>query len=144
MRSVFEIAYRYLVPAIRRELVRRLLEKGFMEVEVSRILRISHSLVSRYASGERGYNIDLSRYRDVMDRIELLAERIASGEAAYYRIYEEIDRIALYTLSRKYICSIHRAIDPHIDPAECNICPNLFTAPHQQKIACDKQIYGPL
>ena len=128
MRTVFEIAYRYLTPAIRRELVRRLLEKSFMEVEVSRMLRISHSLVSRYVSGERGSAIDLSRYRDVMDRIEILAERIARGEANYYRIYEEIERITLYTLSKKYLCNIHKAIDPHIDPANCNICPNLFAA----------------
>jgi len=68
MKSIFEIAYRYLIPAIRREIVKMLIRRGFMEVEIARLLNISHSLVSRYLSGERGYKIDLSRYRDVMEK----------------------------------------------------------------------------
>jgi len=131
MKSIFEIAYRYLIPAIRREIVKMLIKRGFMEVEIARSLNISYSLVSRYLSGERGYNIDLSRYRDVMEKIERVADRIARKDIDFYQIYEEIDRIALYALSNRYLCSTHKAIEPYIDISKCNICPNLFS---QQKV----------
>jgi hypothetical protein len=131
MKSIFEIAYRYLIPAIRREIVKMLIRRGFMEVEIARLLNISHSLVSRYLSGKRGYKIDLSRYRDVMENIERVVDRIAGKDMDFYQIYEEIERIALYVLSNKYLCSIHKAIEPYIDISKCNICPNLFS---QQKL----------
>ena len=93
MKSVFEIAYRYLIPTIRREIVKMLIRRGFMEIEV--------------------------------------VDRIARKDIDFYQIYEEIDRIALYALSNRYLCSTHKAIEPYIDISKCNICSNLFS---QQKV----------
>ncbi len=60
-----------------------------------------------------------------------VVDRIARKDIDFYQIYEEIDRIALYALSNRYLCSTHKAIEPYIDISKCNICSNLFS---QQKV----------
>ncbi|MEM1686705.1 MAG: transcriptional regulator [Ignisphaera sp.] len=126
MKSVLELGSKYVVPAIRREVVLKLIKKGFMGVEIAKILKISPSLITRYINGERGTQIDLRRYRDIVERIENLVDKISSGEVDQYIIAKEIDRIAIYFMSRKYLCGIHKKLEPSIEPDKCSICLELF------------------
>lgn len=126
MKSVLELGSKYIVPAIRREVVLKLIKKGFMGVEIAKILKISPSLITRYINGERGAQIDLRRYRDIVERIENLVDKISSGEVDQYIIAKEIDRIAIYFMSRKYLCEIHKKLEPSIEPDKCSICLELF------------------
>ncbi|MEM1541017.1 MAG: transcriptional regulator [Ignisphaera sp.] len=126
MKSVLELGSKYIVPAIRREVVLKLIKKGFMGVEIAKILKISPSLITRYINGERGTQVDLRRYKDIVERIENLVDKISSGEVDQYIIAKEIDRIAIYFMSRKHLCEIHKKLEPNIVPDKCSICLELF------------------
>lgn len=126
MKSVLELGSRYVVPAVRREVVLELVRRGFMGIEIAKLLKISPSLITRYISGERGAQIDLKKYRDIVERIKSLVDRISSGKTDQYTIAKEIDKIAIYFMAKKYLCGVHQKLEPSVDPKRCSICPELF------------------
>lgn len=127
MKSVFEVAYRYAVPSIRRSLAAELERRGLLGMEVARSLGLSSSLITRYRKGERGASLSLDDYREVKGMIERLADKIASGELDEYAVQEEMTRIVLYIMARKLLCRIHTKVDRGFDSSKCNICPKLFS-----------------
>ncbi len=126
VKDVFEIGYRYLMPFLRATLVRMLVERGLSEVKIASILVMTQSAVSRYANMKRGSVVDLSNRRDVMERIQLLANRIVEEGLDPFTIQMELTKIALYSLAKGYVCEFHEKIDPRIDPDRCNVCKTLF------------------
>ena len=126
VKDVFEIGYRYLMPFLRATLVRMLVERGLSEVKIASILVMTQSAVSRYANMKRGSVVDLSDRRDVMERIQSLANRIVEEELDPFTIQTELMKIALYSLAKGYVCEFHEKIDPRIDPDKCNVCKTLF------------------
>ena len=124
--SVFELGYRYLMPSIRRSIAVELKERGLTQEEIAKRMRVSNSAVSRYLSMERGTYIDLSEFPDVREMIKELTVNILVNELRDYELQRKILEIALYALSRRYICAFHRSIDPNVDPERCNICPEIF------------------
>lgn len=124
--SVFELGYRYLLPSINRRLVEKLCELGLMKIEIARKLKLSHSAISRYLAMQRGYFIDLTRFPDVEEMIAKLALTIKEKNLSIYDIQREILKIALYVLSRKYLCEYHAKISLDIELDKCNICPTIF------------------
>ncbi|ABN69378.1 conserved hypothetical protein [Staphylothermus marinus F1] len=126
MKSIFELAYRYIVPYINRRIVEIMYQHGLSEIEIARKLRITPSAVSRYLAKQRGVQIDLSRNIDVERKLEELAEKIIDKNPSIYEIYRDITSLTLYIMSKKYMCNIHKKLDPEIDPLKCNICPELF------------------
>jgi len=120
------LASKYVVPAIKRELVLELLKMGFMEVEIAKTLGLSPSLVTRYLKGERGNSINISSYKDISNMVKELASRIARNSLNAYEVAREIDRIAMIFMAKKYLCGLHSRIEPGIDITKCNICPELY------------------
>lgn len=126
MRSTYELASKYVVPAIKRRLVLELAKKGLMGVEIARKLGISQSLVTRYLSGERGSYINIDEYADIVKLVEGLANRIIENHMSEYDVVRELDRIVMAFMARKYLCKKHKEIEPSIDITKCNICPSLY------------------
>ncbi|MEM0028989.1 MAG: transcriptional regulator [Ignisphaera sp.] len=126
MRSTYELASKYVVPAIKRRLVLELAKKGLMGVEIARKLGISQSLVTRYLSGERGSYINIDEYTDIVKLVEGLANRIIENHMSEYDVVRELDRIVMAFMVRKYLCKKHKEIEPSIDITKCNICPSLY------------------
>ncbi|MEM1526716.1 MAG: hypothetical protein QW775_06145 [Ignisphaera sp.] len=52
MKSVLELGSKYVVPAIRREVVLKLIRKGFMGIEMTNLLGVLLSPVPRYRKSE--------------------------------------------------------------------------------------------
>ncbi|MEL9998118.1 MAG: hypothetical protein QXH99_06475 [Sulfolobales archaeon] len=126
MRDVFEIAYRYVMPSLRRALTEELYKRKLSKKEIASKLLLSHSLVSRYINGERGYTIELRQFKDVNELVSRLADEVVSKDLSIYEINEKLIKIAIYVMSKKYLCNFHSRIDPDIDPIKCSICPNTF------------------
>lgn len=127
MRSPYELAYRYVVPTVKRELVEELVRRGLSKIEVSKLLRLSPSLISRYISGERGHLLTLRNYPDVMSMIKKLADSVVMGGIDEYVIIGEVSNIVKYVMSKKYLCRIHKDVEPDVDPTRCNVCVKVFT-----------------
>lgn len=123
-RSIFELAYRYIEPAVKRQLVIELYKRGITRSKITEITGISQSLITRYILGERGSKLDLTPYRDIISLITKLAEK--APEIERIKLEEEIYKITLYFLSKKYFCNTHVILDKNIDPVKCQICPTLF------------------
>jgi len=128
MEDAFELAYRYVVPFVRRALATKLVEKGMLRKEVAEILELSRSAVSRYLNFERGMLIKTNEFKDVMDLIDKLADRIIREKISGYIVQEETARIAAYFMSRKYFCKTHKKMSPGMDIVKCRICERVFNA----------------
>ncbi len=128
MLTPFELAYRYVVPALKRRLVEILSrEYGMNQVDIARVLGISQSAVSRYLSMERGALMDVRGMGDVDEKLRRLARSIASGDASRYQVLAGLMGVALYMLRERYLCEYHTEIDD-IDPKSCRICLSMFTS----------------
>lgn len=123
MISIFELGYRYVIPSIKRRLTEKLIGMGLTRRGAAGKLGFSVSAISRYLSMERGVFVDVASYSDVDKAIEYLALAIKDDRVDFYDIQIWIHRIALYMLSRRYMCRMHAKLDLNIDPNRCSICP---------------------
>ncbi|MCX8171071.1 MAG: helix-turn-helix domain-containing protein [Candidatus Bathyarchaeota archaeon] len=126
MLSVFEFSYRYVIPSIRKRLAEKLVEMGLTCGETAKKTGLSPSAISRYLSGERGAYINMAAHSDVDRAISELAALIIDNRVDFNDVQIQIHRIAIYALSRKYICEDHAKIDLKINPKLCSACPTLF------------------
>lgn len=126
MRDVFELAYRYVVPAFRGSLAKRLVEKGVSESKVATMLGLSRSAISRYVKAERGWIVKLANLEDAKRLIENLADEIVEENMDPTNVQERIIEATAYLMSRKLFCVFHKKIDPGIKVAECKICLTIF------------------
>ena len=125
MKTVFHIIDKHVCPALRRKLVIHLYRRGLTVSEISRLTGYSKSLVSRYLRGERGAGIDISLYPDIDEHLSRLAHRIVDNKLDPLKVEACIARIAVYMMRKRYVCGYHKTIDPGVNPAECNLCPEI-------------------
>ena len=128
MRSIFELGYRYVFPAVMRMLVEELERLGVRESEIARMLGIPRSTVSRYLSGERGGRLDLSDVPEVALLVKRLAASVKEGAAGPEKVYLGVTEAALQALAAKVLCRQHALLDPRLDPERCSVCPTLFAS----------------
>jgi len=131
--NAFEVASRYVYPALRRRLVEHLREKGLKQTEIAELLHITQSAVSRYMREERGKLIDVSSFPDIDREVRKLAERIIAERPGEYEIHTELVKLSLEFLGKGYGCSFHAKVDPEIDPKECRVCIELFRENLEEK-----------
>ncbi len=126
-KSVFEIAYRYVYPAVRRRLVSILYsEHKLTEIEIARLLHVSQSAISRYKNEARGRVVRVEDYPDIDEEVHKVARWIVDEKPGKYSIIRELTRITLRMLARGYICRYHREVDDSVEPGECRVCIELF------------------
>lgn len=127
MKTPLEIGYRYVIPSLKSHLVRLLnKEYGMGQADISRLLKISRSTVSRYISMERGSIINLTIFNDVNNMLRDLANKLMRGELDKYLLEFELIRITMYILGNKYLCGFHAKLDLDVNPNLCMICPKIF------------------
>lgn len=125
--NMFELAYRYVYPSVRRRLVQVLyLDFGLKQLEISRLLGLTQSAVSRYVTSSRGVFIDVSRFGDVDQAIRKLATEIVKSDLDRYSVQYELARITLKALGQGYLCGFHRKLEGDADLRKCRACLNLF------------------
>lgn len=66
------------LPAIRAELSKKLIEKGYTQSKIAESLGISKPAVSQYVNNKRGTKLDLEE--ETRSRIESAAEKIKNNE----------------------------------------------------------------
>jgi predicted transcriptional regulator len=75
MRPPCEIVVQKVLPAIRAELARMMLEEGFPQQQIANRLGLSKAAVSQYVSAKRGKDITFSS--DTEEKIRELAKSLA-------------------------------------------------------------------
>ncbi len=122
MKPFCEIVVSELLPAIRAEMTRNLIEKhGLKQKEVSEELGITQPAVSQYRSGHRGGRSELlSQDKRVKELIRDMCSLIASKDVEPGEIHERFCEICETVRSRGLICKNHEKASPNISP--CNFC----------------------
>ena len=79
MKPPCEIVVWYVIPAIRSELAKELLNLGMKQKDVSELMDITQPAVSQYITDKRGSGIKLDE--DVREMIRNFARELSEGEA---------------------------------------------------------------
>ncbi len=112
MKPPCEIVVWYVIPAIRSELAKELLNLGMKQKDVSELMDITQPAVSQYITDKRGSGIKLNE--DVRAMIKQFARELSEGEAT------KADLIS----------------------RTCNICKNVKTVDVLEQLNIDKSELG--
>ncbi|MFC1728451.1 transcriptional regulator [Nanoarchaeota archaeon] len=110
-----EIEVWYVIPALRRELVRAMVDKDMKQKDIAKYLDITESAVSQYLSGKRGKGIEFEK--DMLDEIKKSVEIILSNPL---NLMNEIQGLIRLTRQKKIICKMHLNTDKL--PEKCEAC----------------------
>ncbi|HIE41030.1 MAG TPA: ArsR family transcriptional regulator [Candidatus Aenigmarchaeota archaeon] len=79
MKQHCEIAFWYILPSIRKELVKALIRKGYKRKDIAKILKISESAIAYYLKDKRGRKFKFSEKK--IREIEKAADNIARNKS---------------------------------------------------------------
>lgn len=109
-----EIEVWYILPAIRKELVIVLKQKGKAQKDIAKMLNITEAAVSQYVAEKRGTEISFPK--EVKDFIAKAAEKVVDSETAFH----QIQVINEFIKKSKALCRIHAQLEG--DLKGCDVC----------------------
>jgi len=125
-----EVEVWYVLPAIRRELTRTMIEKGIPQKQIAQMLGVTEPAVTQYklnkSKRSRGDQVDIPE--KIIPEIRKSAEVIIdawenkdSGEYVYEIMTREINRLIEVLRDEGTLCDVHREYCAHVD-GECSAC----------------------
>lgn len=115
MQTPQEIDVWYVLPAVRRELALRLMEKGLKQREIARKLGVTEAAVSQYISKKRAGSIKIPK--GIMVAIKKAADNIIHDRDCHRY---ELQALLEKTRKSGFLCEVHRMHDTV--PKCCNVC----------------------
>lgn len=110
-----EIEVWYVIPAIRRELAKALLEKGLTQKRIAELLEVTEPAVSQYLKSKRAKQVVFDK--EVIAEINRAAERITKNPAS---IMAEIQRLCFLVKKCGLLCKLHIHLGKA--PKKCRAC----------------------
>lgn len=117
MKLPCEVIIWYILPSIRSELAKKLIEMGLSQKEVSERLEITEATVSQYANKKRGSKIEFKH--DTCSAIKTLAKDVIKGDKDV-NLTHRICEICMMLKKDKTVCELHK--DHELVPAACEAC----------------------
>ena len=113
-----EIEVRYILPAIRKELAKVLVnDHSLSQKEAAKILGITEAAVSQYRHSKRANEVVFSP--KIIEEIRKSAFTILNDRDRQ-KFLGEMHRLANLTNVKQIVCDIHRSQSK--DLAKCNVC----------------------
>lgn len=110
-----EIEVWYVLPLIRKELAKALLNLNLSQKEIALKLGITEAAISQYINEKRA---NLVRFDPIMIKaIQRAAKRITKDS----KVMKEVEHIVYLMRKEKIICKIHHEYDKDL-PENCDIC----------------------
>ena len=109
-----EIEVWYILPAIRKELVVALKERGKPQKEIAKLLNITEAAVSQYTKKKRGTGIDFPA--ELKEIIKKAAAEITDSSSAFH----QIQKISEHIKHSKVLCLLHAQIEENLKG--CEVC----------------------
>ena len=115
-----EIEVWYILPSIRKELAVGMMEKGYKQKHIAKILGITEAAISQYKSSKRASFVDLTD--GIKKRIAEIVEKVSSrcppeafdakNESCNYsqKRYQEIQKLLDISRDERLVCDIHRKL----------------------------------
>lgn len=131
MRLPFEVVEAYIATPLKAMVAKRLWERGYSQMSISKILGISQPTVNSYVRSPRyseerimsrvaRAGIGGEEFLSLLDRVVSLVEEGRRQEALSAAM-----EFSLKALSELRLCEIHRIHDPRI-PLDCRICSDMI------------------
>lgn len=118
MRPPCEIVVWYVIPTIRSELAKELLNLGMKQKEISELLDITQPAVSQYISDKRGHGLKFN------DETQNLIQEFAKGlvEEKYNQrdIIPHVCQICKKVKTDEILCQLHK--EKGRMPTDCDAC----------------------
>ena len=118
MRPPCEIVVWYVIPSIRSELAKELLNLGMKQKEISELLDITQPAVSQYISDKRGHGIKFTD--DIQMLIRQFAIDLKGGQLKQSDIISRICDLCRKIKTEDVVCQLHKEKD-NIS-VNCNAC----------------------
>src|SRR3989338_4799419 len=110
-----EIEVWYIIPALRREIVKGLIASGLSQKNAAIKLGLTESAVSQYLSDKRAAGIKFNE--KIAAKISEAVKNILEGSQPIGEIYRLTQQVKFDTT----ICKIHNMYDSDV-PQDCNVC----------------------
>tara|TARA_Y100000034_G_scaffold127958_1_gene181721 strand:+ start:166 stop:513 length:348 start_codon:yes stop_codon:yes gene_type:complete len=110
-----EIEVWYVLPAVRCELSKQMIDLGLSQAEIAEKLGITRAAVSQYVKLKRAKAIIFDD--DMKKKIKLAAKRIVEDNSS---IMKEIQQVCDFIKDEKKICFYHHEIENL--PKDCKVC----------------------
>jgi len=111
-----EIEVWYIIPAIRRELAKSMVELGLAQKQIADKMGITEAAVSQYISNKRAKEVAFSNA--VLDEIKSSTKKIIYDEKL---LVPEMVRLTKLTGVKQVMCDIHKKQDVNL-PDGCDVC----------------------
>ena len=111
-----EIEVWYIIPALRREFTKSMIEMGLTQKQVAKKMGITEAAVSQYLSSKRAKEVVFSNA--VLDEIRKSAKKITEDKST---IVPEMMRLTKLTGVMQVMCGLHKKRDANL-PKGCDIC----------------------
>jgi len=118
VRPPCEIVVWYVIPTIRSELAKELLNLGMKQKQISEILDITQPAVSQYISDKRGHGIKFEP--EVQNMIKDFALDLVEGKASQLDIIPKMSEICKKVKAEEVVCQMHKEKDNI--PLNCTAC----------------------
>jgi len=112
--NIQEIEVWYVLPTIRREVVKGLLNKGLTQNEISKKLSLRKSTISQYVHKKRGKEVKFDD--ETMKSIKKAVDNIMDNKEPS----KEITNVCELIVKNRTICEIHRTYENV--PVDCGLC----------------------
>ena len=111
-----EIEVWYIIPAIRRELTKSMIESGLTQKQVADHMGLTEAAVSQYLSLKRAKAVVFSNA--ILDEIKKSTKKIIENDVL---LIPEMLRLCNLTSVKHVMCDIHKKQDVEL-PEGCDIC----------------------
>ena len=115
MKQPQEIEVWYILPGLRKEIAKELVNLGMNQKEVAYILGITEAAISQYFKSKRAKDIIFNK--KIKERIKLAARNISHNKDLFVK---EIQELCALIKKDNFLCEIHKKYDKI--PEKCDIC----------------------
>ncbi|BDZ71212.1 transcriptional regulator [Methanobacterium petrolearium] len=118
MRPPCEIVVWYVIPTIRSELAKELMDLGMKQKEISELLDITQPAVSQYISDKRGHGIKFND--ETQQLIKEFAKGLVEDKYTQRDIIPHFCEICRKVKNDEMLCQLHQ--EKGKMPADCDAC----------------------
>ena len=122
-----ELAGRYLIPALKRELCKELMTRGITQQDISKILIVTPAAVSQYLKNKRAQKVDFPQeiLLYIKKKVDIIFNSWEESNAVQHRLVfrQQLTDLVEKSRSSKVLCSLHKELEPEIVVTDCcKIC----------------------
>ncbi len=116
MKAPCELVVWYVLPTVKSELTKELINRGTTQKEVANLLGLTEAAVSQYVKGKRGGKLELEE--GAKGAIANLADVIVAGEDV--NLITEMCRVCGQVKADRTLCGAH--MEHELVPKGCDAC----------------------